>query len=76
MMSHLSILHNSSILEFFVKYGVILRAAEDGWIIAECPELPGCVSQGKSKAEALANIREAITGWLWVENLKAADLPN
>jgi len=61
-------------LEFFVKYGVKLRAAEDGWIVVECPELPGCVSQGENEAEALINIREAIAGWLWAENLKAADL--
>lgn len=45
---------------------------EDGWIVAECPELPGCVSQGKDEAEALANIREAISGWLWAEEQKNA----
>ena len=39
---------------------VILCAGEDGFIAAECPALPGCVSQGRAKAEALANIREAI----------------
>jgi predicted RNase H-like HicB family nuclease len=37
-----------------------LRDGEDGWIVAECPQLPGCVSQGKTREEALANIREAI----------------
>jgi len=41
---------------------VVLTSDEDGWIVAECPELPGCVSQGKTEAEALANIREAIAG--------------
>jgi predicted RNase H-like HicB family nuclease len=45
---------------------------EDGWIVAECPELPGCVSQGKTEAEALANISEAMVGWLWAEEQKAA----
>jgi len=34
--------------------------AEDGWIVAECPALPGCVSQGKDRQEALAHIKEAI----------------
>jgi predicted RNase H-like HicB family nuclease len=52
---------------------VILAPAVDGWIVAECPELPGCVSQGKDQAEALANIHEAIAGWLWAERLKQSD---
>jgi len=33
---------------------------EDGWVIADCPALPGCVSQGRTRDEALANIHEAI----------------
>ena len=37
----------------------------------ECPALPGCVSQGKDREEALANIKEAITAWLWAEDQKA-----
>jgi predicted RNase H-like HicB family nuclease len=57
-----------------MNHEVVLTSDEDGWIVAECPDLPGCISQGKSEAEALANIREAIAGWLWAENLKAADL--
>jgi predicted RNase H-like HicB family nuclease len=52
---------------------VILTKDESGWIVAECPELPGCVSQGKNDAEALANIREAMAGWLWAEDQKAAE---
>jgi predicted RNase H-like HicB family nuclease len=39
---------------------VILYPGEDGYWVAECPRLPGCISQGKTKAEARANIREAI----------------
>jgi predicted RNase H-like HicB family nuclease len=39
---------------------VVLRAGEDGWIVAECPMIPGCISQGRTRDEALANIREAI----------------
>lgn len=39
---------------------------EDGLIVAECPSLPGCVSQGKTRDEALKNIKEAIEGILEV----------
>jgi len=45
---------------------VLLRPGEDGYIVAECPSLPGCISQGKTEEEALANIREAIE--LWIED--------
>lgn len=46
---------------------VILEPGEDGWIVAECPALPGCVSQGKTEDEAIASIREAIDLWLETE---------
>ncbi len=52
-------------------FHVKLEQDEDGWIVAECPALPGCVSQGRDEEEALANIREAITAWLWAEDQKA-----
>jgi predicted RNase H-like HicB family nuclease len=52
-------------------FHVALTKAEDGWIVAECPALPGCVSQGKDEQEALANIKEAIAAWLWAEDQKA-----
>ena len=52
-------------------FHVTLEHAEDGWVVAECPALPGCVSQGKDEQEALANVREAITAWLWAEDQKA-----
>jgi predicted RNase H-like HicB family nuclease len=52
-------------------FHVTLEEAEDGWVVVECPALPGCVSQGKDEAEALENIREAITAWLWAEDQKA-----
>jgi predicted RNase H-like HicB family nuclease len=44
---------------------------ESKWIVAECPALPGCVSQGADEKEALENIKEAITAWLWAEDQKA-----
>ena len=43
-----------------MKFLVTLVPGEDGFIVAECPALPGCVSQGRTKDEALDNIREAI----------------
>ena len=42
---------------------VILYPGEDGYWVAECPSLPGCISQGKTKAAAKASIREAIEGY-------------
>lgn len=39
------------------KFLVTLERGEDGWIVVECPALPGCVSQGRTEAEALENIR-------------------
>jgi predicted RNase H-like HicB family nuclease len=55
-----------------MMFHVVLTPDEDGWIVAECPALPGCVSQGKDDREALGNIKEAITAWLWAEDQKAA----
>jgi predicted RNase H-like HicB family nuclease len=51
------------------KYTVILEPGEDGYVVAQCPALPGCWSQGKTDEEALANIQEAIE--LYVESLVA-----
>ena len=39
---------------------VIVYPGEDGYYVVECPSLPGCLSQGRSKEEAIANIKEAI----------------
>jgi predicted RNase H-like HicB family nuclease len=43
---------------------IILYPGEDGYWVAECPSLPGCVSQGSTKEEAILNIREAIQGYI------------
>ncbi len=52
---------------------VIIYPGEDGFWVAECPSLPGCVSQGRSREEAIANAREAIDGYVQV--LKEDGLP-
>jgi predicted RNase H-like HicB family nuclease len=43
---------------------VIISPGEDGYWVAECPTLPGCISQGGSRDEAVANISEAILGYV------------
>jgi len=47
-----------------MKFRVIVEPDEDGVFVAECPSLPGCISQGKTRPEALANIKDAIAGYL------------
>jgi len=47
-----------------MKLIVTLERDETGAVVAECPAIPGCVSQGKTEDEALANIREAIQACL------------
>ena len=47
-----------------MKYRVIIGQDEDGIYVAVCPSLPGCVSQGKSRNEALKNIQDAMKGYL------------
>ena len=54
-----------------MKLMVTFEKDESGYYVAEVPALPGCFSQGKSLAEAKANIKEAIVGWLGVMNDKA-----
>ena len=56
-----------------MKLIVTLERDETGMIVAECPAIPGCVSQGKTEEEALANIREAIAAC--VETSVANGLP-
>jgi predicted RNase H-like HicB family nuclease len=56
-----------------MKRKVILYPGDDGYLVAEVPSLPGCISQGGTRAEALANIQEAIA--LHVEVLKERGEP-
>lgn len=50
------------------KFRVILKADENGGFVAECPEFPGCISEGRTRAEAKRSIADAIQGYL--ESLK------
>ena len=49
-----------------MKFATIMDRDEDGMWVIECPSIPGCVSQGRTREEALENIREAIAGCLEV----------
>ncbi len=55
-----------------MRAAIIFRGEDDYWV-AECPSLPGCVSQGATRPEAIANIREAIEGW--IETMRAHGQP-
>jgi predicted RNase H-like HicB family nuclease len=56
-----------------VKYRVFIEQDEDGVFVAEAPALPGCISQGDTREEALQNIQEAIAAYL--ESLNAHNEP-
>lgn len=47
-----------------MQYRVIIEPDEDGVFVAECPSLPGCISQGETREAAIANIRDAIRGYI------------
>jgi len=47
-----------------MKFRVLIEPDEDGVFVAECPVLPGCISQGRTRAEAISNIQDAIQGYL------------
>ncbi|MBI4382870.1 MAG: type II toxin-antitoxin system HicB family antitoxin [Nitrospinae bacterium] len=56
-----------------MKFRILIEQDEDGVFVAECPSLPGCISQGKTRKEALDNIRDAMKGYL--ESLKKHNEP-
>ena len=56
-----------------MKFRVLIDVDEDGVFVAEVPSLPGCISQGSTRSEALRDVMEAITGYL--ESLRAHDDP-
>ncbi|MDA1311730.1 MAG: type II toxin-antitoxin system HicB family antitoxin [Acidobacteria bacterium] len=56
-----------------MKYRVHIEQDEDGWFVVTCPSLPGCVSQGGTRDEALRNIGEAVEAY--IESLRKHDEP-
>jgi len=60
--------HFANCYTYGVKFRVTIESDEDGIFVAECPALPGCISEGKTRDEAMSNIRDAIQGYL--ESLK------
>ncbi len=56
-----------------MRYRVLIEQDEDGVYVAEVPALPGCVSQGRTRSEAISNIKEAIAAYL--ESLQARGEP-
>ncbi len=56
-----------------MKYRVLIEPDEDGVYVAEVPSLPGCISQGHTRAQAIENIKEAIV--LYLESLEAHNEP-
>ena len=56
-----------------MKFRILIEQDEDGVYVAECPSLPGCVSQGQTRQEALDNIQDAMKGYL--ESLKKHNDP-
>lgn len=57
-----------------MKLNVILEPGDRGWIVAYVPALKGCISQGRTRQEALDNIKDAIEGWLAVEQEKTSKI--
>lgn len=47
-----------------MKFRIVVQQDEDGIYVAECTSLPGCISQGKTRKEVLANVKDAIYGYL------------
>lgn len=58
-----------------MKFIVTLDDGEDGYIVASCPAMPGCHSQGETREEALANIKEAIEGFIESMREKGEAIP-
>jgi predicted RNase H-like HicB family nuclease len=52
---------------------IVIYPGEDGYWVAECPSLPGCISQGETKEAAIRNIKEAVQGY--IQALEEDNLP-
>lgn len=58
-----------------MKFAITLEQDEDGFIVASCLALPGCHSQGRTRKEALANVEEAIRGYIASKRKHGEPLP-
>jgi len=56
-----------------MRYRILIEQDEDGIFVAECPALPGCISDGRTHEEAIKNIKEAIQGY--IESLRKHNEP-
>jgi predicted RNase H-like HicB family nuclease len=56
-------------------FRLVLTVDEGGWYVAECLDLPGCISQGKTESEALENIQDAIKGYVASLEKHGASIP-
>ncbi|MBI4581496.1 MAG: type II toxin-antitoxin system HicB family antitoxin [Planctomycetes bacterium] len=56
-----------------MRYRVLIEQDDDGVFVAECPSMPGCISQGATREEALSNIQDAMAGYL--ESLRKHNEP-
>lgn len=57
-----------------MKFRILVKQDEDGIFVSEVPELPGCISQGNTRENAITNIKDAISGY--ITSLKKHDEPN
>ena len=57
-----------------MRLSVTIYQDEDDWFVVECPAIPGCMSQGRTEAEALSNIRDAIAACLEVRRERGLPL--
>ncbi len=57
-----------------MRYRILIEQDEDGVFMAECPSLPGCISQGNTRKEVISNIHDGITGYL--ERIKKNNEPS
>lgn len=72
-MNSLDLSHNVTLPGGSLMRQVLVYPGEDGFYVVECPSLPGCLSQGQTKEEAIENIKEAIQ--LYTEALEDQGLP-
>jgi predicted RNase H-like HicB family nuclease len=68
--------HSAIIYLKTMKFRVIVQPDEDGIFVAECPTLPGCISQGNTRSEAITNIKDAIQGYLASINKHGEPIPS